>query len=75
MRSFKRFLLYEAYNEGEIMEAIFAIAVANFLADDNISIDKITRARKRVLPVGGESQVFKKFRTFENKKNKFKRAC
>ena len=65
MRSFKQFLLNEAYNEGEIMEAIFAIAVANYLADDVISIDKITRARKRVLPVGGKSQVFKKFRTFE----------
>ena len=70
MKSFKQFVLSEAYNEGEILEAIFAIAVANFLADDVISIDKITRARKRILPAiaarkGGDRQIFQKFRTFE----------
>ena len=46
MKSFKQFVLSEAYNEGEIMEAIFAIAVANFLADDNISIDKAMKIVK-----------------------------
>ena len=69
MRSLKQFLLYEAYNEGDIMEAIFAIAVANYLADDKISIDKITRARKRVIPAiaakrGGVRQVITNFREF-----------